>query len=177
MGLLGKSGSMNQKLSLICALSRNHVICIKNDLPWHLPQDLEHFKNLTKGKPIIMGRLTYQSILDRRNGKPLPHRPHYVVSRQDLGDLPESVTSSKDLETAISQARADHNDSEVMIIGGASIYEQSIPLVDRMYLTIIDKDIEGDAFFPKWEDASWQISAREDFSDPIPFSFITFDRK
>lgn len=158
-------------------MARNHVIGIKNDLPWHLPQDLEHFKNLTKGKPIIMGRLTYQSILDRRNGKPLPHRPHYVVSRQDLGTLPDTVKVLGDLQSAIHEARQDYPDSEIMIIGGASIYEQSVPFVDRMYLTMIDQQIEGDAFFPAWNDAEWTESERENFTDPVPFSFITLDRK
>jgi len=168
---------MTKQLSLICAMSRNHVIGIKNDLPWHLPQDLEHFKNLTKGKPIIMGRLTYQSILARRNGKPLPHRPHYVVSRQDLGALPDGVQVLKSLTDAIDTARQDYPDMEIMIIGGASIYEQSVPLVDRMYLTMIDTDIDGDAFFPRFDTADWREAEAEAFTDPIPFRFITFERK
>jgi dihydrofolate reductase len=159
-------------------LSRNHVIGIRNDLPWYIPQDLNHFKTLTKGKPIIMGRLTYQSILDRRDGKPLPHRHHYVISRNDLGPLPDNVFACKDLQSAINKARADFPNDEVMIIGGASIYEQSVPLVDRMYLTIIDRDIEGDAFFPKFNPADWIESDRENFiGEEIPFSFITFSRK
>ena len=174
--MLGTCNCMTRIVSLICAMSRNHVIGIKNDLPWHLPQDLEHFKNLTKGKPIIMGRLTYESILSRRNGKPLPHRPHYVVSRQDLGDLPEGVVAVKELDTAISKASSDYPDSEVMIIGGASIYEQSLSLVDRMYLTIIDRDIDGDAFFPQWDPKQWEVTSQKDFSDPETFSFLTLDR-
>lgn len=157
-------------------MARNHVIGIKNDLPWHIPQDLEHFKNLTKGKPIIMGRLTYDSILARRNGKPLPHRPHYVVTRQDLGALPDGVKTFTELQTAIDQAKADHPESEIMIIGGASIYEQSVPLVDRMYLTIIDKDIEGDAFFPQWINSDWVETELGVFSEPVSFKFMTLDR-
>lgn len=157
-------------------MARNHVIGIKNDLPWHIPQDLEHFKNLTKGKPIIMGRLTYDSILARRNGKPLPHRQHYVVSRRDLGVLPDGVKSFTELQQAVDQAKADHPESEIMIIGGASIYEQSVPLVDRMYLTIIDKDIEGDAFFPQWINSDWVETESEVFSEPVSFKFMTLDR-
>jgi len=167
---------MTNTLSLICALSANHVIGVKNDLPWYLPQDLEHFKNLTKGKPIIMGRLTYQSILARRNGKPLPHRPHYVVTRQDLGILPEGVITVSDLQAAIDKARADYPEQEMMIIGGASIYEQAVSLVDRMYLTIIDTSIEGDAFFPKWDKADWQETQSESFTEPMAFKFMTLDR-
>ena len=157
-------------------MARNHVIGLKNDLPWHLPQDLEHFKNLTKGKPVIMGRLTYDSILARRNGKPLPHRPHYVVSRRDLGVLPEGVKSVTDLQTAIDTARHDYPDSEIMIIGGASIYEQSVSLVDTMYLTIIEQDIEGDAFFPKWNTSEWMEVQSDVFHEPIDFKFITLER-
>lgn len=157
-------------------MARNNVIGIKNDLPWHIPQDLEHFKNLTKNKPIIMGRLTYESILARRNGKPLPHRPHYVISRSDLGVLPEGVKAASNLQSAICMARADYPESEIMIIGGASIYEQSVPLVDRMYLTLIETDIEGDAFFPQWNEADWKRSSSEAFTEPVNFQFITFDR-
>jgi len=170
------SSGMSKKLSLICAMSQNHVIGIKNDLPWHLPQDLEHFKNLTKGKPIIMGRLTYQSILDRRNGKPLPHRPHYVVTRQNLGELPDGVVSCPDLEKAIEQAHQDHPESEVMIIGGASIYEQSISLVDRMYLTVIKSDVEGDAFFPHYNQSEWFESDVELYETPVSFKFLKLDK-
>ncbi len=167
---------MTNKLSLICAMSTNHVIGIKNDLPWHIPQDLEHFKNLTKGKPIIMGRLTYQSILARRNGKPLPGRPHYVVSRKGLDELPEAVKAFPDLQAAIDEASADYPDSEIMIIGGASIYEQSVSLVDKMYLTFIDTMIEGDAFFPQWNVSEWAETESESFSEPISFKFITLKR-
>ncbi|HAJ90684.1 MAG TPA: hypothetical protein DCM27_06720 [Rhodospirillaceae bacterium] len=168
---------MTNKLSLICAMSRNHVIGIKNDLPWHLPQDLEHFKNLTKDKPVIMGRLTYDSILARRNGKPLPHRPHYVVSRRDLSPLPPAVTAYTNLQSAIDQARAHYPQSEIMIIGGASIYEQSVPLVDRMYLTIIDAEIEGDAHFPAWDSAQWVETASENIVGPVAFRFVTLERQ
>lgn len=169
---------MKTPLSLICALSKNHVIGVKNDLPWHIPQDLNHFKTLTKEKPIIMGRLTYESILSRRDGKPLSHRPHYVISGRDLGQLPDAVYGCSDLNSAIQKAQADYPNTETMIIGGASIYRQSVPLVDTMYLTIIDKEIEGDAFFPEFNRNDWIESAREDFKDePISFSFITFSRK
>ena len=168
---------MKNTLSLICAMANNNVIGIKNDLPWHIPQDLEHFKNLTKGKPIIMGRLTYDSILMRRNGKPLPHRPHYVVSRKDLGALPDGVKRFADLQSAIDSAQADYPDSEVMVIGGASIYEQSVPCVDRMYLTMINTNIEGDAFFPTWDAEEWSETHSETFTEPMEFKFITLERK
>lgn len=170
---------MKQPLSLICAFARNHVIGRGNDLPWDIPKDLEHFRETTRGKPVILGRLTYESILGRRNGKPLPGRPHYVVSRQNFSSLPEGVTSYTDLDSAIAAAKKDFPDTEVFIIGGAKIYQQSIPLVDRMYLTIIEKDIpDGDAFFPNYNEQDWVETHREDFAnEPTPFRFITLERR
>lgn len=158
-------------------MSRNHVIGIRNDLPWHIPQDLEHFKNLTRSKPIIMGRLTYESILARRNGKPLPQRPHYVVSgKAPDHSLPDRVKFLTDITSAIDEAGKDYPDAEIFIIGGASIYAQSLPLVSRMYLTIIDQNIEGDAFFPDWNPSEWQQTEVEMFTEPTPFQFITLDK-
>ena len=169
---------MTNKLSLICALANNNVIGRGNDLPWHLPQDLEFFRETTKGKPIIMGRLTYDSILMRRNGKPLPHRPHYVVTSQNLTNLPETVSSYPDLQSAIDKAKTDFPTTEIFIIGGASIYKQSIPLVDRMYLTIIDMDVDGgDAFFPSFNAEDWIETKSPQIPVPVPFTFVTYDRK
>lgn len=170
---------MTHIVSLICAYAHDRVIGRGNDLPWHIPADLEHFKNLTKGHPIIMGRLTYDSILMRRNGKPLPHRPHYVVTRQDLGALPEGVFAFKDIQSAIAQAKSDHPNNDVFIIGGASIYQQSISLVDRMYLTLIDMDVDGgDAFFPEYHAEDWIETERTEFlNEAISYTFLTLDRK
>lgn len=166
-----------KNVSLICALARNHAIGIKNGLPWHIPRDFEHFKALTMGKPVVMGRLTYESILALRNGKPLPHRPHYVVSRTLLNNLPDPVVQAPDLTAAIDRARSDYPDSEIMIIGGASIYRQAIGLVETMYLTWIDTEVDGDAFFPYFPVGEWVETERQDFSDaPVPFHFVTYTR-
>lgn len=168
---------MIKNVSLICALARNHAIGMKNGLPWHIPKDFEHFKSLTMGKPVIMGRLTYDSILAMRSGKPLPHRPHYVVSRTFLDNLPDSVTHAPDLAAAIDQARTDYPDSEIMIIGGASIYRQAISMVEKMYLTWVDCDADGDAFFPHFPATEWAETERQDFPDElIPFHFVTYTR-
>ncbi len=124
-----------------------------------------------------MGRLTYDSILAIRKGKPLPSRPHYVISRAPLDTLPESVTYAPSLERAISAARTDYPDAEIMIIGGASIYQQAIPLVETMYLTWVDRDVEGDAFFPSFTPAEWIEHEDQRFpDDPIPFRFVTYRR-
>ena len=166
-------------LSLICAFAHNRVIGRGNDLPWDVPKDLEHFRDKTKGCPVIMGRLTYESILARRNGKPLPGRPHYVVSTQHLQNLPEGVSAYTNLQSAIDKAKADYPTSEIFIIGGAQIYKQSIEVVDRMYLTEIHLDVEGgDAFFPDFKKSDWVEISREDHPDETPpFTFLTYDRK
>jgi dihydrofolate reductase len=169
---------MSDHISLICALSQNHAIGLHNDLPWHIPQDLEHFKTLTKGKPIIMGRLTYESILARRSGKPLPGRPHYVISTRAISPLPESVHSCTSLDDAILQAKSEYPDSEIMIIGGASVYKQAIRMVTTMYLTVIEAEIAGDAFFPEYTQSDWIESSNIPQDDGnCRFRFITLKRR
>jgi dihydrofolate reductase len=158
-------------LSLIVAMARNSIIGVENDLPWHIPADLQRFKAITMGKPVIMGRKTFQSI-EARLKKPLPGRPNFVISANGFSYPGVDVFS--DLETAISEARFEYPDTELMIIGGASIYEQALPLVDRMYLTIVDQDARGDAYFPKFDEASWTESAHEKFDG---YAFRTLERK
>ena len=160
-------------LSLIVAMASNHVIGVENDLPWHIPADLQHFKSLTTGKPVIMGRKTFQSIVDRI-GKPLPGRPNFVISSSF--SYP-GVDVFPDLETAITEAGLEHPTSELMIIGGASIYEQAINLVDRMYLTIIHRDYKGDAKFPEYNKSAWNEIERDTREGDPAYSFITLDRK
>lgn len=160
-------------LSLIVAMASNHVIGVENDLPWHIPADLQHFKSLTTGKPVIMGRKTFQSIVDRI-GRPLPGRPNYVISSSF--SYP-GVDVFPDLETAIEEAGHEHPGTDLMIIGGASIYEQAINLVDRMYLTIIHRDYKGDAKFPDYDKSEWTETARDTREGDPAYSFITLDRK
>ena len=159
-------------LSIIAALSNNKVIGNDNQLPWHLPADLKHFKSITMGKPIIMGRKTYESI-----GKPLPGRDNIIISR-DPDYQANGCQVFDSITTAInSQSQAD----EVMIIGGASIYEQALPLVQRMYLTLIHQNIEGDAFFPEWDQQEWSETERTDHkaddNTTFDYSFITMNKK
>jgi len=123
--------------------------------------------------------MTYDSILMRRNGKPLPERAHYVVTSQTFATLPDRVFTFPSLKEAIDAARKDHPETEVFIIGGARIYAQSITMVDKMYLTEIDLDIpDGDAFFPDYNPAEWTITDRQHFKDETPpFTFLTMTRK
>lgn len=160
-----------QKISIICALAKNFVIGNKNQLPWHLPADLRHFKELTLGKPIIMGRKTFESI-----GKPLPQRRNIIITHNTNFNFSgcEAVHS---LEEALTLAK---NDNEIMIIGGANIFAQALPLARRMYLTILDQDFEGDAYFPKWNEQEWKIIERidcqPDEKNPYHYSFLTLER-
>jgi dihydrofolate reductase len=133
-------------LSIIAAMDRNQLIGNNNQLPWHLPADFTHFKAKTMGKPILMGRKTFESI-----GKPLPGRTNIVLSRNPNLQL-EGVECVHSLQDAIAAA-ADAD--EMMIIGGSSIYEMLLPQVDRMYLTYVDEAFEGDAWFPAFDRSQW----------------------
>ncbi len=165
------------KLALIVAMSRNHTIGINNQLPWHLPGDLKFFKNTTMSKPIVMGRKTFESI-----GRPLPGRPNIVITRNSDFEA-EGVAVVASLEEAIEQAArltVQADVEEAMIIGGAEIYRQVLPLVDRMYITEVDAEIEGDAFFPEFDASQWRQTERESHApcdkNPYPYSFVTYER-
>ena len=165
------------KLSLIVAAAQNNVIDINNQLPWHLPQDLQYFKATTLGKPIIMGRKTFESI-----GRPLPGRTNIVITRQDGWTAP-GVLIAKTIEDAISLAHQERNDKqqpvkEIMVIGGAEIYRSTLPIADRVYLTQIHKHIIGDAYFPELPVSEWKkvsdVTPEPDAD--LPYSFLVFDR-
>ncbi|WP_437880190.1 dihydrofolate reductase [Pseudomonas sp. LRF_L74] len=145
-------------LCLIAGLAENRVIGRDNQMPWHLPADMKHFKALTMGKPIIMGRKTWESL-----GRPLPGRLNIVVSRQpDLRLDGAEVFAT--LDTAVLRAEAwahEQGVEELMLIGGAQLYEQGLEHADRLYLTRIALMPEGDALFPPVDDAIWRCSESE----------------
>lgn len=165
---LNTKNSSPNTISLIVAAADNNVIGMDNKMPWHIPADFKHFKEITTGKPCIMGRKTYESILDQL-GKPLPNRSSIVISRQ--GYTHTGATSASTLEQAIEIACKLHD--EVMVIGGAQIYKLALPLADRIYLTRVHKTPEGDAHFPEFG-ADWHES---DFESHDGFSFVTLDRE
>ena len=159
-------------LSLIAALAHNRVIGRDNQLPWHLPADLKHFKALTLGKPIIMGRKTWDSL-----GRPLPGRLNIVVSRQP-GLTLEGAEVFATLEDAI--ARADvwaraEGAEELMLIGGAQLYELGLARADRLYLTRVGLDPEGDAFFPEVDEAIWRITSSVEHPASAETPFYAFE--
>lgn len=159
-------------ISLIAAMDRNRIIGNNNQLPWHLPADLKHFKAITLNKPILMGRKTYDSI-----GKPLPNRRNIIISHQKALSIPGCEVFSS-LEAALQSVSASE---EVMIIGGESLFRMSLPLAHRLYLTIIDHEFEGDTVFPEWDENEWIEELSEthqpDEKNKYSYSFIELERK
>ncbi len=165
------------RLAIIVAQAQNRIIGINNNLPWHLPEDLRYFKQVTMGKPIIMGRKTFESI-----GRPLPGRTNIVVTR-DAGYQPENVKVVHSLEAARDLAESVctvNGCDEAMVIGGSQVYEQALALADRLYLTQVHADVEGDAKFPAFNPGDWAEIGREDFfadgPNPYDYSFIVLKR-
>jgi dihydrofolate reductase len=164
-------------LSLIAALGENRVIGVDNSMPWHLPGDFKYFKATTLGKPIIMGRKTWDSL-----GRPLPGRLNLVVSRQNGLQL-EGAEVFSSLETARERAEQwarEQSVDEVMLIGGAQLYTQAMPQADRLYLTRVALSPEGDAWFPEFDTAQWvKVSDAENAAvDGKPaYSFEIWERK
>jgi dihydrofolate reductase len=164
-------------IALIVAASQNNVIGLNNQLPWHLPGDLQYFKAMTLGKPVIMGRKTFESI-----GKPLPGRDNIVISRQ-ADYVAEGIKLVSSLKQAIELGESINlinGAQEVMIIGGAQIYAESLRMADRVYLTRVHREVEGDAYFPELEADVWQEIAREDMTakepNPFDFSYLVLER-
>ncbi len=160
------------KIALIAALSKNHVIGKDNQLPWTLPNDLQHFKSLTLHKPIVMGRKTFESI-----GRPLPKRRNIIITRQkDFQVQGGEVFHSMD-----SALTALQDEAEIMIIGGATLYQQTLAKADILYLTIVDTEIAGDAFFPEWNSNEWKILSEEkhdaDEQHAFAYTFLTLARE
>lgn len=162
-------------ISLIVAKADNGVIGRDNKMPWHIPAELQYFKARTLGKPIIMGRKTFASL-----GRVLPGRPHVVISRS-AQSLPEQCYGVTSLEEAITTAQSLTEGDEVVVIGGAEIYRQALPLVDRLYITEVHLTPEGDTFFPELNPDDWQETDREDVSvsaaSAIAYSIVTYQRK
>ena len=158
------------QISMIVGMARNREIGINNELPWHLPADLKHFKAVTMGKPIIMGRKTFESI-----GKPLPGRVNIVITRNRdwTADGAEVVHT---VDEAISAAGSV---PEVMIIGGAEIYGLMLDQANKLYVTEVDLDVAGDAFFPEISSHKWRETSRQSFpaEDTKPaYAFVTYER-
>jgi dihydrofolate reductase len=159
------------RLSIVVAMDRNRVIGQAGRLPWRLPADLRRFKRITMGKPIVMGRKTYESI-----GHPLPGRSNIVVTR-DPGFEAQGFNKASSFEAALELARpAD----EVMIIGGTSLFEAALPRAERLYLTLIETSFDGDTWFPDYDPSQWHELSREvhpaDDNNPYAHTFCILKR-
>lgn len=157
-------------ISIIAAMDQNRLIGAENGLPWHLPADFKHFKEVTLGKPVLMGRKTFESI-----GRPLPGRKNIVISRS--GFRADGVESADSIDAGL-ELVADAE--EVMIIGGANIYEQTIYRAGKMYLTHVDASCEGDAWFPEINDNDWSVIDQQlveaDEKNNYSFMIATYQR-
>ena len=157
-------------VSIIVAIGENNAIGKDNQLLWHLPADLRHFKNKTSGHTIIMGRKTFDSV-----GKPLPNRRNIVVTRQDIKI--EGCEVVKSIDDALDLCR---DEEEVFIGGGAEIYKLAMPKTDRIYLTIVHQEFDADTFFPKIDFSEWLETSHEDHEadqkNKIPYSFLTLEK-
>ena len=178
-------------LVLVAAVAENGVIGAESGMPWHYPADLAHFKRLTTGHPVIVGRTTYESIVNRIGG-PLPKRTSVVLSTRDL-DLPDGAVLAGDLDEAVDRATdaaASRGVDTVYVIGGATVYKAFLPLADRMVLTEIPERPDGDTYFPEWDPDVWTENAREtpdeaggdgndsdsDGNDSNDLAFVTYER-
>jgi len=162
---------MESRLSIIVAMDRNRLIGAGGRLPWHMPADLRHFKHATLGKPIIMGRRTFESI-----GKALPGRKNIVLTRDSEYRAPGCVMANS-TEAAIECAG---HVAETMVIGGATLFERVLALTHRIYLTCIDAEFAGDTWFPEIDLEAWAVRSKTDHMaddrNPFPYSFSTLDR-
>ena len=160
-------------VSCIVATANNNIIGKNNDIPWYLPADLKYFKKTTTGKHILMGRKCYQSI-----GKPLPKRTNIIVTR-DPYFISSNCLIARSIEEGLEMAY-DNGEKECFIIGGGTIYEQTQKLWDRLYLTQIDLDVEGDVYFPTVNFDEWRLISQEDHradeKNPYHYSFKVYHR-
>ena len=157
------------RIYLIAAVAQNGIIGAGGVLPWHLPEDLKHFRNVTLGHPVIMGRRTWESL-----GKPLPGRENIVISRRPGFEAPgASVAASPAAAVALCAG-----EPVAFVIGGAEIYAAALPLADGLVLTELDRDYEGDTRFPAWHPSEWRETQREAHTaaDGMRFDFVVYER-
>ena len=157
------------KVSIIVAMATNRVIGEGNKLPWHIKGDMHRFKEITKGHSVIMGRRTYESI-----GKALPHRRNVILSRQLGYNAPGALVSAS-LEEAL-QTLSRYGEKEVFIIGGEAVYRESLSYAERIYLTLIERDVHGNAYFPAIPEQDFTVVFEERHQGEPPFRFLILDR-
>ena len=168
---------MSIKVAAIVAMAQNRCIGINNDLPWHIPEDLKHFKKMTAGKPVIMGSKTFEAV-QNQIGSPLPGRLNIILSRRDY-QAPEGCPVAHTLDDALALAKENAIEKgldEIIIGGGVQIYNLAHAATDRLYLTKINKDYNGDAFLPESYLEGWKETERDDRDGDPSYSFITLEK-
>ena len=169
----GQGGKPSEypRISIIAAMAKNRVIGIDNTLPWRLPADMAHFKALTMGHHIVMGRKTYESL-----GRPLPGRTSVIITRSPDFEAPGCIVAGS-IEQALAACRGD---AEVFVIGGAELYRQALTFADRIYLTEIQAEFAGDAFFPEFDRGAWKetqrVACEPDEKNSLACHFVVYDR-
>ena len=164
-----QAATAHTRIYLIAAVARNGVIGAHGKLPWQLPEDLRHFKQLTLGHPVIMGRRTWESL-----GKPLPGRENIVVSRKAGFEAPGASVAAT-LEAAVAMCTGE---AVAFVIGGAELYAAALPLADGLVLTEIHQDYEGDTRFPDWDRKAWRAAQKETHTSDkgVRFDFVLYER-
>ena len=160
------SGTTRSRVVLVAAVADNGVIGAGGDMPWHIPEDLKHFRAVTRGNPVVMGRVTFESI-----GRPLPERTNIVVTRDPAWSA-EGVTVAHSVDEAL--AVAERLPGDVMVIGGAQIYEAALPASDVQVLTEVHQTPDGDTFYPPFDRAAWAETWREEHDG---FAFVRLERR
>lgn len=161
--------SADSRVSLVCALSKNSGIGKNNELPWHISEDLQRFKRITMGHPVIMGRKTYESI-----GKALPGRTNIVLSKDKKFSLEDCIVCGS-LDEAVDLAK-QKDSTDIFIIGGGQIFEQSIDIADKLYLTLVDETVDADTFFPNYSDFKKVVFEESKESNDIKYKFLELER-
>lgn len=163
---------MIKMISLLVAMDKNRLIGKDNDLPWRLPADLAYFKRVTMGHPIIMGRKTYDSI-----GRPLPGRENIIVTR-DTSYKMEGCKVIHSIEEIVKMRK--ESEQELFVIGGAEIFKEILPYSDRLYITEIEEEFEGDTYFPAFDKSEWKIISKEqgikDEKNPYDYKFLVYEK-
>ena len=163
---------MKMIISFVVAMGKNRVIGKNNSLPWNMPADMKRFRDLTAGKPMIMGRKTYESI-----GRPLPNRTNIIITRDKNYNVKGCVIAHS-IDEAI---KAAGNVPEAMVIGGFQIFKEFFPIANKIYLTIIDNNFEGDTYFPEYTKSEWRETKKEehkkDKENPYDYTFLVLERK
>ncbi|MFA5933523.1 MAG: dihydrofolate reductase [Microgenomates group bacterium] len=157
------------KISIICCIGKNRGIGKDNQLLWHIPEDLQHFKQITEGHPVIMGRKTFESI-----GRPLPNRLNIILTHNPLTGQP-GVVFAFSLEEALKMA-AENEKEEIFIIGGGQVYQEAISLADKLYLTVVEDSPEADTFFPDYSDFKKVISSQKNKNKDYSFTYLELER-